>query len=506
MKNLFLSLLIVLFSFSVKAQTGHEIKINLKNCKDTLVYLTFYQFDKNMIADTCKQIKNGKIIFKGKNKLEKGVYSVVSQSKSIYFDFYIDDETQKMTLNSDLSTGVSTDLNSPTSKQENDFFEYIKYINSQKNEFNDFKIKTKGLTKSDSIAFMEDKQKKINENIVSYEMNFYEKNKGSYISDVLNLKIEKVLKEIPQASNGRPDSIASFNYYKKHYWDNVDFKDDGLIRSPFFAPKMKRYFDNVVTIHPDSVSVAVDQILSKTSPNSITYKLLLAHFTTTYETSKLMGFDKVFVHISDNYFKTGKANELYNDNNIVKNIINRADLLRPLLLGAIAPDIPMIPIENSEKISKMGFENAKTSEEATKVFYANIQEIEKSFLRLHSVKADFLVLVFWDVDCGHCQTEIPKLLEVYHDLLKENKNIKVYGVYTQNNVEKYQKYINEKKLDWINVYDGAHYTDLKTKYDIYSTPVIYILDKNKKIKAKRIGVEQVKDIVKAMEYEYNEGK
>ena len=71
---------------------------------------------------------------------------------------------------------------------------------------------------------------------------------------------------------------------------------------------------------------------------------------------------------------------------------------------------------------------------------------------------------------------------------------------------KYQKYITEKKLDWINVYDGAHYTDLKTKYDIYSTPVIYMLDKNKKIKAKRIGVEQVRDIVKAMEYEYNEGK
>ena len=143
MKKLLLSFFIVLFSSSIHAQEGHEIKINLKNCNDTLVYLTFYQFDKNMIADTCKNIKNGKIIFKGKKKLEKGVYSLVSQAKSIYFDFYIDDENQTMTLNSDLSNNASSDLSSPTSKRENDFFEYVKYINTQKKEFNDLKIKTK---------------------------------------------------------------------------------------------------------------------------------------------------------------------------------------------------------------------------------------------------------------------------------------------------------------------------------------------------------------------------
>ena len=39
-------------------------------------------------------------------------------------------------------------------------------------------------------------------------------------------------------------------------------------------------------------------------------------------------------------------------------------------------------------------------------------------------------------------------------------------------------------------------------YDIFSTPVIYVLDKDKKIKAKRIGTEQVIDVVKQMEREY----
>jgi len=89
------------------------------------------------------------------------------------------------------------------------------------------------LSKSDSIAVVSKKQKEVNKAIEDYENNFATQSKGNYISDVLNLKIEKVLKEVPKASNGRPDSLAVFKYYKKHYWDNVDFKDDGIVRTLF---------------------------------------------------------------------------------------------------------------------------------------------------------------------------------------------------------------------------------------------------------------------------------
>ena len=89
---------------------------------------------------------------------------------------------------------------------------------------------------------------------------------------------------------------------------------------------------------------------------------------------------------------------------------------------------------------------------------------------------------------------------------KENKDIKVYCVYTQNEGDKFVKYLNDNKLDWINVYDGVHYNNVVEKYDVYSTPVIYVLDRNKVIKAKRIGVEQLDDIVKFMELEYKKVK
>lgn len=504
MKKLLLAVIFCFSSLFAVAQSGYEITINLKNCPDSLAYLTYYQFDKTLIKDTCTTIKNGKIVFKGKTKLDKGIYSLVSQKKAIYFDFFIDDTTQKLELQSEASANISNELTALNAPMENDFFRYVQFINKKNVDFQTLKNNTVLKTKKDSLAFSE-KQKEVEKAISAYEEKFLEDHKGTFIGDVMNLKVEKILKNIPKASNGRPDSIQSYSYYKKHYWDNVDFKDDGTMRNPFFHTKVKKYFESVVVTHPDSISVEIDKMLDKTNRSSLLYKYLLAHFTYTYETTKLMGFDKVFVHMSDAYFKTGKADGIYDDPDIVQKIIKRADKLKPLLVGVKAQDLFMIKAEDFEKMKAMGFENAKNSEEMTKVFYTNEAQVNKLFVKLSDVKADYTILLFWDVDCSHCQKEVPIVLEQYNDLIKEKKDVKVFSVYMQHEGEKYLKYIDEHKLPWINVYDGAHYNNAIEKYDVYSTPVIYILDKNKIIKAKRIDANQIKAIINILDKENKKG-
>ena len=482
------------------AQNGYDISITIKNCPDTLAYLTFYQYDKTLIKDTCTTIKNGKIIFKGKSKLDKGIYSLVSQQKSIYFDFFIDETTQNLQIDTEYGPELIKKLNSTTSKKQNDFFEYIKYINNEGADFQIWKQNLNAKTKKDSLQIFE-KQKEFEIKIQSKEEDFITLNKGSYIADVINLKMEKTLKNPPKASNGRADSIVAFNYYKKHFWDDVNFKDEGIYKNPFFHIKIKKYLENVVYPHPDTLIVEVDKIINQTTPGSLLNKLLIGNLTYSYESSKKMGFDKVFVHLSDKYFKTGKAKGIYNDDSVIDKIIKRADKLKPITVGAIAPDLSMIDVKNGPKMKQLGFEKANTSEEVTKLFYDNTTELNKMFIKLHDVKASYTILIFWDVDCGHCQKEIPVLLDVYHDLVKEKKDVKVYSVYTMFDSEKYQKYIDEHKLDFINVYDASHLNNVIEKYDVYSTPVIYILDKDKRIKAKRIGVEQIKTIITALENE-----
>lgn len=114
--------LLLFFPLLGISQNGYEITINLKNSKDTLAYLTYYQFDKTLIKDTCTTIKNGKIVFKGKAKLDKGIYSLVSQQKTIYFDFFVDDNHQKLEFTTDSSQNIISNLQAVNSPQHNAFF------------------------------------------------------------------------------------------------------------------------------------------------------------------------------------------------------------------------------------------------------------------------------------------------------------------------------------------------------------------------------------------------
>lgn len=500
MKKYLLTVLLCMVSSINFAQSGYEIKVNLKNYKDDLAYLTYYQFDKTFIKDTCTSIKNGKIVFNGKTKLDTGIYAVVSSKKAVMFNFFVDENAQKIQFKSDASVDFSEDLIALNSELQNDFLNYIKYLGTQNLVVQEMDKNANLKTKEDTLNLIE-QHRIIDQKIADFEKDFITKNKDAYIASVINLKVDKVLDNIPLASNGRPDSTAAFKYYKKHYWDDINFKDDAVMRNPFFFNKVKKYFDQVVAIHPDSVIVEIDKIMDQTIEESLLYKILLAHFTYSNETSQIMGFDKVFVHLVDKYFKTGRASSLYNNDGIIQNIINRAEKLRPLLIGSPAPELYMINAEDHVKIKALGFEAAKGSEAITDIYYKNLPEITKMQIKLSDIKADYTVMVFWDVDCGHCRDEIPVLLETYNDLKRQKIDVKVYSVYMQHDGEKYLKYIAENKLPWINVYDGTHSNNTLQKYDVNSTPIIYVLDKNKTIKAKRIGASKVKSIIISLELE-----
>ncbi len=486
--------------FSAKAQapqSGYDIKINFKGCTDTIVYLVKYQFDQQYIADSCKKIKNGQIVFKGKKDLDRGVYTLVSQEKSIYFDFFIN-ETQKFTINSDKADPIGS-AKVIGNKENEQFFSYINFMTNQNKNYIKLQEETKGKSKEDSTKLMTTRVKQLSDDVKKFEADYLAKNKGTYLYDVLNLKTEKEPTEIPKAKNGRPDSIYQYYYYKNHFFDGIDFKDERIIRTPFFDDRIKKYFESVILQHPDTVIVEIDKVLAKCNQENLIYNLLLGYFTYKYEQSKIMGFDKVFVHTADKYIISGKAKQVYTDETVAK-IKERVDIMRNLLLEAKVKELYVIDTTNGGTVRKMGFDTATTSKSITDLYYKNLEKLTPLFKTLYSVNAKYTVLVFWAADCGHCQTEVPKL----HEALKEIKgkiDHKVFAVQTKDELYKdWKKFLVEKKLtDFIHVFDPIHINNLKESFDIYSTPVIYILDKDKKIKAKRLGAEQVVDLLKSLE-------
>jgi hypothetical protein len=74
--------------------------------------------------------------------------------------------------------------------------------------------------------------------------------------------------------------------------------------------------------------------------------------------------------------------------------------------------------------------------------------------------------------------------------------VAVHLVSSEEGKMKWVDFVNEHGFyEWHNVWTpmSIAYKDL---YNVYSTPTIYILDKDKKIIAKKLGPEQIEDFLK----------
>ena len=494
--------------FVSKAQTpsGYEIKINFTGSQDTSYFLAKYYWDQVVLVDSCKQVKKGQGVFKGKVNLEKGVYILTNQSKARYIDFFVDD-AQKFTLTGNLNDLVNT-VKAVGSEENNEIFSYARFMTSKEKEFRASLEQIKGKSKEDSTKLAQEKQAKVGAEVKAWETAFVNKNKGNFVYDFINLKTEKYPTDIPKASNGRPDSLYQYYYYRNHYFDGIDFKDERVLYTPFIADRVKRFFDQVAVQHPDTIISEIDKILAKCTTGSMMFNTLVGYFTYKYETNKAMSFDqygnsntfeKVFVHLADNYITNGKAKNIYPEETIVK-IKERVDVLRNLLPNSKVSDLMMIDTTYGKQVLQMGFDTARTSEGATYLYNKNYQKLLPWFKSLYQIKAKYTILVFWAVDCGHCKTEIPKL----HEDLKKIKNsvdFKVYAVQTKEELfTDWKKFLVDNKLnDFTHVFDPIHLNNIKTTFDIQGTPVIYLLDRDKKIKAKKIAADQVVDIINNLE-------
>ncbi len=465
---------------------GYTIKGKIKGLSDTVCYFGNHYGDKNYVKDTVRVDKEGNFVFKGKEKLPGGIYLIVPPSKK-YFEILIDKE-QNFSFETDTSSKMVERMEIKGSEDNILFYKYINFISEQGNKAEPMrkrmeklkappppeggntgdtsaKIPPSGGRGADSLKILQEKITAIDKEVKKYQDNIIKEHPESFLTTILKAQKDVDVPETPILPNGRKDSLFPYFYYKNHYWDNIPLSDDRLLRSPMFHNKLKYYLDKVVVQHPDSIIKETDMLISKTNGNKETFKYIVWYATTTYETSPIMGMDAVFVHLVENYYATWKA--YWVDSTQNQKIIHRGLTLKPLLLGKHAP--PMIMQDTLDK---------------------NIS--------LYEVKSKYTIVVFWDPDCGHCQKVVPKLKEVYDTKLKA-KGVTVYAVDMENMEDKWRKFIREKNLNFINVRDKYKQYYLRQMYDIYSSPVIYILDENKRIKAKRIDVDQIDGFIDHLE-------
>ncbi|MCO6499068.1 MAG: DUF5106 domain-containing protein [Vicingus serpentipes] len=468
--------LICLTGFSQKS--GYKLKMKINGMQDSTCFLINYFGNQRYYKDTAQFNSSGSIVFEGEEALPEGIYGVFTGGK-LLFELIINESY--IELETDTLDFVKN-LNIKKSEENKLFFEHLFLVNEKQEESKVLRDKLSlNTTSEEEKKEIEDKLAAIGKEINDYRLNVIKDHPNSF-----NALIYKTMKEpeIPSFSEEKNDSVVrllKYEYLKKHFFDDVDFSDSRINNTPLYHNKIEKYFTNIVIPTPDSINKEADFVIEKAKAHPDVFKYTVHYLINKYERSKIMGMDAVFSHIALKYYTHDLA--FWVDSAQIEKVQERAQKLVPLLIGKTAINLTLLDTSG------------------------------KNWISMHDLKTDYTVLVFWDPNCGHCKKEMP-LLAKYFDSIKDDQSISVYAVSSKGD-RQWVRFIMDNNLNFDNVavpqdvYENQEkateyilkgYTDLQSlnyhaTYDIYSTPQIYLLDKNKKIIAKKLSVDLLEEIL-----------
>ena len=458
-------LVVLLVKSAVAAPKGYKISVKLKASGDTCLLLAHYYGDKQYLDDTAFVNRQGVFEFTGEDKLPEGMYIIAGQNKSRLFDFFLTGN-QRMEFSCDPKE-VSKTMEAKGSDENKLFYSYISFIGNKQTEIEPFvKWKQSPKANPDSASLVKEKMDGIDKEVKAYIRNFYTSNPDLLAARFVKANNEPDLMPYITGSDGKVDSTKLYLAYKHHFFDNIELSDARLIYTPVFTSKMDFYLDKMVVPVLDSLEKEIDYLLSLSSVSTETQKYLGWYLAVKYESSQVMGHDALFVYLVQKYLEPGEVDWLYPA--VKENVLKRVKTLDPLLLGKVATDLVLLDTLNVAH-------------------------------SLSTVKAKYTLLFFWESTCGHCQKEMPNVLKFYNEF-HPKADLEIFAVSGDTSMVKWKDFIRKNKLPWINVNGylslSGNYHDL---YDIHSTPVMYLLDENKKILSKFLLTEQLGDLINKRE-------
>jgi thiol-disulfide isomerase/thioredoxin len=445
------------FSFG-QTKNGYEIDLTINDLPDSTVFLAYHLGDKQYIRDTVRLDGKGLGVFKGLEILPQGIYMIVLPGRK-YFEVL-------MTANQHFSASCSysdyfNSLKFSGSQENSAFVEYQrKWVKMQQRAASISKRIQNNRQNADSLKLLGPLQKLQEENMKSYLKSVIKENEGNFLATLVKGMLPIDIPDFPVPIGfANPDSIRwvrNYNYNKDHFFDNIDLNDERLLRTPLLYARLDAFFSSVLIQAPDTINKEIDKLIKKCSSNHKVFQFISVYLFNHFRESEIMGQDAVLVKIADDIYLSGKADWVSKE--FKDDLRKQIDLMRPNLIGKKAENLVM-------------------------------DSYNGIFVSLYDVEKDFTVLYFWEPNCGHCQEATPKL-KVYYDKPKDY-SLEVFAVCTTSERAKWTKYIEDNKLTWINGWDPKRSSHFDYYYNIQSTPTVYILDKNKKIIAKKLGVEEI---------------
>ncbi len=467
----FLFILILLGTFiSSQARDGYNIEVTAPQLANDSIFLASYYNGKIFSIDTLALNKKGTGFFSKEKSLDEGLYMIYLSSER-HYDFIIGTEQNiKLTLDT-----AKISLKATGAPQTENFIAFGEFMTNKRKEQIDYRKKLEENKDNES------KKKTINEKITSLDKEVYEfqntlgkqfkgKTLGVFIKSLIAPEFPDSLRKGDMED--KDFQMTRYQYAKNHYWDNIELSDTRIWRMNFMHKKLDEYTQHIIIRHPDSITEAAIALIEKTKRNDepyiydkekrSSYELMVNYMINFAVTSKIMGMDKLLVTLADKYYYTGNAP--WADSTLISNISAEVKKVRHNLIGLKAANLPLIKYDGNR-------------------------------FNLHDIKSTFTLVYFFEPTCGHCKETTPKL---YNDIyLKyKSKGFEVISIYTMTDKKEWKEFIEKHKLyHWVNAWDPNRQSYYWKYFDTSTTPGVYLLDKDKKIIAKKINVESLDKIL-----------
>ncbi len=261
--------------------------------------------------------------------------------------------------------------------------------------------------------------------------------------------------------DGSIDKKRQVFLYRRDFWENVDFSDQRLLRTPVIHNKLQRYIKEMTVQHADSIISAtrflVDQVLDKPEY----YQFFTNWVALQYQPgqSTLMDAEAILVHMVHNYFTYDRC--FWADSAQVYAMQLRAQEMAASLLGKKGPDV--------------------------------LAKDPAGQLRsIYEIESPYIIVFMYNPECDHCIEETPKLLRFYRDW--KDKGVEVFAIALDTDEARWRDFIRQYNMEWINVFDPTN-RSFYQKYYVDNTPEIYVLNADRTIIGKNLEVSQIETII-----------
>jgi peroxiredoxin len=449
-KKILFCIVLIFVPSSILYAQSFMLQIQIENNPSNKVFLGTIKGDKILLIDSSFVI-NGKAQFTFPENTPPGVYRLVMgqtiyarvmNRPSQYLDFIFNKEN--ILFETDFKAPEDS-LNVLLSGENKTWFRFLKSYKEI-----DEKLKYARM----ELDYYQTLKDSSNATIRANEYNQLQKSRELFIG--------KAVKEYPTLFASKLINMYHIPFMDGHlsqqerkevfnagYFKQLDFTEEALINSSVYTERVFYYFNSYaqhgLTKEQQELEFqkALDVIIAKCSKNEKVFEFILNYLVRGFEILKM---DNLIAYIA----QKNPVNACITDN---KTTLERRLEAQKMKVGSTVHDF-------------------------------TLNDINDDPVRLSEVLKDNNLIIFWMSGCQHCRNMMPEI-KLYLSQIR-NLQFEVIAVSLDSLREEWKNGVFDLGIEgWYNLSDLKGWDGVvSSDYNIYSTPTMFIIDRNLKIIAK----------------------